>query len=153
MFEQYYNSDLSLPEIFEKVRKFEGSNDEKAQLLFKYDSHSLRWFVDVMYNAPLGGIDIPVYEPSKNPVGNNYMTIRASMGKLEHVIGDKTNANNSKMLKNILQNVHADEAQLIVNLLKGEKIDGISKAVFKKTYPQFFPVTGEETLFDLQGDD
>lgn len=141
-------SNLTLPEIFEKVRQTNGTIDEKATVLKKYTSKSLLWFVDVMYNAKeLGDIQIPEYAPSTFPVGNTYMNFSGSLGKLEYIMtckGETPQAQRNLLV--ILQNVHKDEAAMIVNLLQGKKVEGVSKAVFKRAFPQFFPDSSEASL-------
>lgn len=146
----YRNKSIGLPDIFEKVANLEGTVEDKAKELLIYDSATLRWFVDVMYNAPLKDIPVPDYRPSSNPIGNDYMTIASCKSRIEWVINNKDNPMAQKNLRLVLENVHANEAKLIANLLKGEKVDDISKAVFKKAYPAFFPVNNQPTLEDFQ---
>lgn len=148
----YRNTSISLPEVFDKVAKLDGTIEEKAAELLAYDNQHLRWFVDVMYNAPLGQIEIPKYIASSNPIGNHYASIGGSKAKIEAIIGDKNSHTTQKNLRLLLENLHADEAELVVNLLKGRKIEGISKAVFKKAYPVFFPVSLQTTLEETQED-
>lgn len=143
-----YGHDLTLPEIFKKVVESNGTIDDKARILLSYDSRSLRWFVDVMYNAPIKDVEIPDYMPSKYSIGNTHMSFQNSLTRLENVLQDPTSFTSKKSLRLILENVHADEAELIANLLQGKKVDGISKGVFKRAYPKFFPVSDEATLED-----
>lgn len=143
-----YSQELTIPEIFKKVSELNGTIDEKARLLLRYDSRSLRWFIDVMYNAPIPDTEIPAYIPSKYSIGNTHMTIHGCLTRLESVLKDPNTMVSKKSLRLVLENVHADEAVLIANLFRKKKIDGISKAVFKRAYPAFFPVSVESTLED-----
>lgn len=52
----YRNTSLTLPEVFKRVAAMkDATNEEKAKELSHYDSVTLQWFVDVMYNAPCEG--------------------------------------------------------------------------------------------------
>lgn len=150
----YRNTSLTLPEVFARVAAMkDASNKEKAKELSHYDSVTMKWFVDVMYNAPVGGIDIPRYVESQLPIGNHYSTIHTVRAKLESIIADKNSLSSTKNLRLILENVHANEAVLIADLLQGKKVNGISKGVFKELYPEFFPERDQPTLEDLQDED
>lgn len=146
----YRNKNITLPEVFARVAKLEGNDEEQIKELLIYDSASLRWFVDVMYNAPLNDIEVPNYKPSIHPIGNTFMSIANSKSKLEWVIENKHHPLSQKNIRLVLENVHADEAELIANLLSGKKVEGIRKAVFKKAFPAFFPVSSQPTLEDFQ---
>ena len=150
----YRNTSLTLPEVFKRVAAMkDATNEEKAKELSYYDSVTLQWFVDVMYNAPVGGIDIPQYVESQLPIGNHYSTLHTVRSKLESIIADKNSLASTRSLRLILENVHANEAVLIADLLKGNKVNGISKGVFKKLYPEFFQESGNQTLEELMEED
>jgi|AntRauTorcE11897_2_1112592.scaffolds.fasta_scaffold35729_2 hypothetical protein len=135
----YIDKGLTLPEVFKRVAEKE-TIEEKAKLLKAYETKSLRWFIDSLYNRDLSDIVIPEYKVSKNPSGIAFMNINNSMNRIEAAISNKDKpwiVNRNLTL--VLEGVTSEEASLIEKLLKGERrITGVSKTVFKKAYPEFF---------------
>jgi len=135
----YIDKGLTLPEVFKRVSEKE-TIEEKAKLLKAYETKSLRWFIDSLYNRDLSDIVIPEYKVSKNPSGIAFMNINNSMNRIEAAISNKDKpwiVNRNFTL--VLEGVTSEEASLIEKLLKGERrITGVSKTVFKKAYPEFF---------------
>lgn len=136
----------TLPEIFERVAQEDGT-DKKAALLKRFDSRHLQWFVDAMYNRDLSDLKIPEYKKSTLQPTVTLMTIKQAIPRIEAAYRHRDNEKTSKRnLQIALENVTAEEADLLERLIRGEKkINGVSKAVFKKVYPQFFRLsqTGE----------
>lgn len=135
----YIDKSLSLPEVFDRVAKRE-TVAEKVELVKAYESKHLRWFVDVMYNGDFTDIEVPDYKPSNAPAGIAYMNIKNAIPRLEAVMKNRHKPRIvERNLKVVLESVTQEEAQLIVKMIKGErKIDGVSKTVFKKAFPEFF---------------
>jgi len=135
----YIDKGLTLPEVFKRVAEKE-TIEEKAKTLKAYETKSLRWFIDSLYNRDLSDIVIPEYKVSKNPSGIAFMNINNSMNRIEAAISNKDKpwiVNRNLTL--VLEGVTSEEASLIEKLLKGERrITGVSKTVFKKAYPEFF---------------
>jgi len=135
----YIDKGLTLPEVFKRVAEKE-TIEEKAKALKAYETKSLRWFIDSLYNRDLSDIVIPEYKVSKNPSGIAFMNINNSMNRIEAAISNKDKpwiVNRNLTL--VLEGVTSEEASLIEKLLKGERrITGVSKTVFKKAYPEFF---------------
>jgi len=135
----YIDKGLTLPEVFKRVSEKE-TIEEKAKLLKAYETKSLRWFIDSLYNRDLSDIVIPEYKVSKNPSGIAFMNINNSINRIEAAISNKDKpwiVNRNFTL--VLEGVTSEEASLIEKLLKGERrITGVSKTVFKKAYPEFF---------------
>lgn len=142
---RYYNKHISIPEVFQKVAELNGTVDEKAQLLSKYDTKPLRWVTQMMYNPTfVGGLDdleLPTeYKKCTDPVGLTPMSFASAIPKIEVALlnrKDKKTFDRHFML--VLENLHPTESDLILSILSGKKIEGVSKAVFKRTYPEFFP--------------
>jgi len=141
----YINRNLTLPEIFANVEKKQTIN-EKVELLRLYDTKVIRWYVDNLYNRDLSSISIPDYTPSKSPAGIAFMNIGNAIPRLNSIFNHMDNKPMvERNLTLVLENVTKEEAVLIVKLIKGERrIQGVSKTVFKKVYPEFFR-TEEET--------
>jgi len=135
----YIDKGLTLPEVFKRVAEKE-TIEEKAKTLKAYETKSLRWFIDSLYNRDLSDIVIPEYKVSKNPSGIAFMNINNSMNRIEAAINNKDKPRIlNRNLTLVLEGVTSDEASLIEKLLKGERrITGVSKTVFKKAYPEFF---------------
>jgi len=135
----YIDKGLTLPEVFKRVAEKE-TIEEKAKALKAYETKSLRWFIDSLYNRDLSDIVIPEYKASVNPSGIAFMNINNSMNRIEAAISNKDKpwiVNRNLTL--VLEGVTSEEASLIEKLLKGERrITGVSKTVFKKAYPEFF---------------
>ena len=135
----YIDKGLTLPEVFKRVAEKE-TIEEKAKALKAYETKSLRWFIDSLYNRDLSDIVIPEYKVSKNPSGIAFMNINNSINRIEAAISNKDKpwiVNRNLTL--VLEGVTSEEASLIEKLLKGERrITGVSKTVFKKAYPEFF---------------
>lgn len=135
----YIDKSLTLPEIFDRVAE-KGTIEEKASLLRAYDTKHLRWFIDALYNRDFSSLTIPEYKPSNMPSGIAFMSINTAIPRigvaLQHA--DKPHVVD-RNLTLVLEGVTKEEAELLVKLFKGEKrIAGVSKAVFKKAYPEFF---------------
>lgn len=136
---KYVNKTLSLPEIFKRVAA-QPTVEEKINTLKQYDRKDVRWVVDFMYNADTEGLTIPEYKKSNYIDGMSYMTIITAIGKLQSSIQYRNNPSvYTRNMTVVLESLHADEAQLIVDIFQGNKIEGVSKKVFKRVYPNFFP--------------
>jgi hypothetical protein len=135
----YVDKGLTLPEVFKRVAEKE-TIEEKAKLLKLYETKSLRWFIDSLYNRDLSDIAIPQYKVSVNPSGIAFMNINNSISRIEAAISNKDKPQIlNRNLTLVLEGVTSDEAILIEKILKGERrINGVSKTVFKKAYPEFF---------------
>ena len=135
----YIDKSLTLPEIFERVSE-KKTIEEKAKLLKDFETKSLRWFIDSLYNRDLSYIEIPKYKVSNNPSGIAFINIGNSINRIEAAIKNKDKpwvVNRNLTL--VLEGMTSDEAKLIEKLIKGERrITGVSKTVFKKAYPEFF---------------
>ena len=143
---KYINLSKTLPEIFDDVRRQE-TNSEKVRLLSFYkQSKSLAFFVDSLYNKDWSSLPIPEYTPSRMPIGICYSNIGKEINRINAAFNfSKTDKAKAELLMiRILESVSADEAELLVNMFKGRKVDGISKSVFKEVYPEFFRFQSED---------
>jgi hypothetical protein len=105
-----------------------------------YGRRDMLWFVNFLYNVNKEGLTIPDYTPSRKPVGLNYMTILNAINQLQGCIDHRNNPNvYSRNLQRVLESVSADEAELLVRAFSGQKVEGVSKAVFKRAFPGYFP--------------
>jgi hypothetical protein len=135
----YIDKSLTLPEVFERVSKKE-TVQERAYLLLKYETEPMKWYINALYNRDFTHLPIPEYTKSDKPAGVTFMTMKQAIPRLEAALkyNNKPHVVERNLLL-VLETVTAEEAELIEKLLKGEKrINGVSKSVFKKAYPQFF---------------
>jgi hypothetical protein len=136
---KHINRNLTIPEIFKRVTALEGTIDEKAKLLAQFDRKDIRWVVDFMYNGEIDGVVVPEFKRSNRPVGQEYMTILTAIPKLNSALGNRHNkAVFDRNMIMVLENISGDESDLLVSLMNGKKVEGVSKAVFKRVYPAFF---------------
>ena len=140
----HVNKGLTLPEVFNIVRLKE-DRQEKIKTLQSYDTKALRWFVNALYNVDWSVLPKVDFKPNKRPVGVCTLTIHTSITRLETAL--KYATTNPKVAEKnliiVLEEVSEAESKLLVDMFNGRKVEGVSKAVFAKVYPQFF--RSEET--------
>lgn len=141
----YINTALSLPEIFERVALLPTIED-KVNMLRRFDRKDLRWVVDFMYNANTSKFYIPAFEPQDFIQGMSYMSILNALTKIEAALNniDRPEIYERNLIV-VMESLHIDEAILLSDILTGKKIEGISKQVFKKLYPDFFRESDNES--------
>jgi len=135
----YVDKSLTLPEIFSRVGEKE-TIEEKAKMLRAYETKSMRWFIDSLYNRDLSDISLPEYKVNSHPSGIAFMNISNAMVRIESAIKNKDNDRVfNRNMTLVLEGVTKEEAVLVEKMFKGERrVTGVSKAVFKKAYPEFF---------------
>lgn len=136
---KYVNRSKTVPEILTDAASFD-DNSDKVEFLKLCDNNGLRFIVSAMYELNWRGISVPKYRKSTFPIGNNSMTINNSVKRLMAAYALKTTQpeRSQKLLLLVLENVHAKEAELIEHVIKGGKVEGVSKAVFRQVYPDMF---------------
>ena len=140
------NKTLPVNEIFQLVTELNGTVDEKARLLAQYDRKDIRWLVDIAYNGEQP-YPIPEFKRSNREHGIGFMTLLNALPKLNAAMQYKDNkAVYDRNLKLVLENVSVGEIDLLVSVLQGKKIEGVSKAVLKRVYPTFFRESDEEVV-------
>ncbi len=136
---KHINLSKTLPEIFADVRKLD-SVEEKAKLLRLYKNRTLAFYINELYNSDWSDVTVPNYRPSTFPPGLAVATIGTNIDRLLAV--KRLNSTNperaQELLLLVLETVTEDEAELLVNMIRNRRVEGISKAVFKRVYPEFF---------------
>jgi len=136
---QHINKSRTVPEVFDLVRQ-EPTNEDKVKLLQAYNTKALQFVVNGLYNVDWEGLKVPKYTPNHRPPEICSMNLNNSVKKIESAY--KLRYTNPKVSERnlllVLEELSADEAELLVNIIKGKKVEGISKSVFKKTFPAFF---------------
>jgi hypothetical protein len=105
-----------------------------------------------MYNRDWSDMVIPKYTPSKRPPEISHQSIKTAINRIEQAyfyrLTDPKLTEKNLML--VLEEMSAPEAELLCNVFAGRrKIEGISKAVFKEAYPEFF--RSVDSFEELQG--
>lgn len=135
----HINKSRTVPEVFDIVASAE-TNDEKVALLKAYETKGLRFIVNGLYNVDWEGVQIPKFKINHRPPEICTQNINSAIGKLEAAYRfrhSKPEVSRRNLLL-VLEEVSAPEAELLVNMMKGKKVEGISKAIFKKAFPAFF---------------
>jgi hypothetical protein len=133
------NKAKTIPEVFDKIREME-SKDNKVLLLQAYETKTLKFVIDLIYNHDLTHIKIPDYVPNHRPPEICYLTLHTGMAKIKTAIqySETKPEITERMLQVILSEISEPESDLLVSIIKGKKVEGISKSVFKEAYPDLF---------------
>jgi len=136
---RYVNRSKTVPEILSDAAALD-TNEDKVEFLRLCDNNGLRFIASAMYEMDWRGVKIPEYTRSTYPIGNCSLSISNSVNRLRaaHALKDTQPRRSQHLLLLVLENVHANEAQLIERVIKGGKVEGVSKAVFRKVYPDMF---------------
>lgn len=128
----------TIPEVFEAAKGMD--NDEQVKLLKENDSKGLRFIVNGMYNVDWSGMKLPLFKYSDKPEAICESSIGLCIKRIDaaYRIRHDNPKRSEELMELVLESVSKEEADLLVNMIKGKKIDGISKTVFKKAFPGFF---------------
>ena len=140
MLKPTHRSNITLPEIFEYIQSLDSQSDKLEALSSYSNMNQLKWFVNAMYNFDFTDFKVPDYTPNLQPIGLT-QTIGRNLSRLEaaiklHQVGKLDRYND--VMSIVLENVSRDEALLLERLFTNKKLDGVSKAMWKKIYPEFF---------------
>ena len=140
MIKMTHKQNITLPEIFDYMNEQE-TQDDKLQVLSLYKNmKQMKWLVNAMYNYDFTGFEIPDYTPNMSPPGLA-QTINNNLSRLESAIKlnqmGKIDRYNDVM-SIVLSNVSRQESLLLERILLNKKVEGVSKAMWKKIYPEFF---------------
>lgn len=135
----YINKNKTVPEIFEFIVSVE-DKEEKVAYLKAYNTKALQYVINGMYNVDWTGMPIPKYKKNHRPPEICTLSINTAISRIEkaYQYKDTNKELAAKNMEIILNELSAVEAELIVNMIKGKKVPGISKSTFSEAYPQFF---------------
>jgi hypothetical protein len=136
--QKFVSHAVSIKDILNKVTE-QSNNDKKVEVLQQYNRPDLKFIVELMYATDLEGFKLPEFKMPNKPFGTTYMTIRAAIPKMRIALANRDNKRvfENNMIR-VLESLSTEEVEVLVHVLNGKKIEGISKSVFKKVYPQFF---------------
>jgi len=124
--------------------KLVSTKAERLDVLRKNDSERFREFLVLAFIKDIEfDVEIPDYRPSKDPAGLNYMYLQNEVRKLYRFIkGHPQRAprlvgkKQSNLLMQVLETLHKDEAELLVNLFKKDlKVPFLTAKLIKEAYP------------------
>lgn len=130
-----------LTEVFQMVAEHPGTIAERAEMLQKMKCKEMLWIVDFIYNHKDFPVPVPEFKRSIYPHDNNFMSLRTSIVTLNKALSlvNKDEKQYNRLMRKVLENISGEESDLLVHVFQGKKIEGISKAVFKRAFPEFFP--------------
>lgn len=132
------NKARSLDVVFAMVREAE-SQEEKIKILRAYNTKAMRWLVSLMYARDLSMLPSVDYTPSHRPEGVS-ATMNTVIQRVESAfrVYDINPQKYNDLMNLSLESLTSGEAELLVNVMRGKKVQGVSKAVWKQLYPEFF---------------
>ena len=144
----------TIPEVIEHVAQM-GTREDKVALLKMYNTKTLRFVVDAMYNQEWTGVQIPVYVPNHRPVGICNMSLHNSLRRLEaaYKYRESNPEVTARNLEIALTEMSADESALLVSIIEGRKVAGISKAMWKEVYPDLFRFQESDAELETMDED
>jgi len=130
-------------EIIEEFEKKDNKTDRIA-ILKKYDSPKWREFLQYAMDPNIKfDVPIPKYRPAEEPAGLNFTYLDSEVPKMYRFIAGHpkrpTGLNPQKqqsLLVVILESLHKDEAELLVNVLQKKfKVNNLTIKLVKEAYP------------------
>lgn len=137
------SSDKLYSEIFEDYDKLK-TKEERVNFLRKYDTPRFRAFFIAAFNKGVEfDVDVPPYRPAPEPAGLNYTYLDSEMDKLYRFVKNHpmrptnlTREKQKQLLVVILESLHKDEAELLVQLInKKLKIKNLNAEIVKEAFP------------------
>lgn len=131
---------LAISEILKMAAK-EKSNGKKAAVLQKYDSVPLRTVLKYAYDPDVEFLlpeSEPPYTPSESPEGHGMLYSEARRLRIFVKGGGYDNLNQLRrevLFVELLESVHADDAEIIVAMLVDRKFNGITLKVVEQAFP------------------
>lgn len=129
-------------EIFDEYQKA-NTKEDKIQVLRKYDHPIFRTFFQFLYKKGIVfDVDVPAYRPAPEPAGLNWTYLDMEIPKLYRFIKDHPNRTNltpekkKSLLVVVLESLHKDEAEILVNLIKKDLgIKYLTPKIVQEAFP------------------
>ena len=140
------SSELLYSEIFEKFETLE-TRAERIEYLKKVVNRPFIEFLTGVFNPNVQfDVEIPDYRPSFDPPGLSMTYLDSEMQRIyRFVVGHPRRAENlsdkkkSELLLVVLESLHKDEAQLLVQLLtKKVKVKGLTAKLVHEAFPEIY---------------
>lgn len=137
---RYISTNKTIKEVFDYVADNAKSNQEKLVLLKQFNHRGIKWLVHAMYCRDLSHLPIPKYTPNHRDKDLCHATIFNSINRIETAfrLYETKPKKYDDLMTLVLQELPKDDAQLLVDVMSGKKVQGISKSIWKQLYPEFF---------------
>lgn len=138
-------SDILYSEIFAEFDKAT-TKAERLAVLRKYDHPRFREFLKYALNPNVKfDVEIPKYRPAVEPAGLNFTYLSSEVTKFyRFIVGHPkrpaglTPQKQRQLLLVILESLHKDESQILVNLIKGDiGVKYLTLNLVTEAYPGF----------------
>ena len=137
----------NLYEIFDEFVKAP-SRQEKIQVLRNNDNYALQIVLRGTFDPAVQFTieQVPFYKPSDSPPGMGYSSIHQELGRIylfeknnPRVSPDLTDKRKEQILIQILENLEAREAEILMNMLKKkQKVPGLTEKLVKEAFPNLY---------------
>jgi hypothetical protein len=137
------SSEKLFSEIFEEFENAETKADRIA-ILRKYDHPRFRDFLIYALNPSIEfDVEVPNYRPAPEPAGLNFTYLDIEMPKMYRFIKGHPNRPQGltpeklkSLLVVVLESLHRDEAQLLVDLIQKKfKVNHLTVKLVQEAYP------------------
>jgi hypothetical protein len=138
------SSEILYSEILEQFTHAK-TKEEKLNILRRNDDPRFRFFLELALNPNVEwDIQLPYkYRPAVEPAGLNYAYLDTEMPKMYRFIKNHpmrppefTAEKTTPQLQVILEALHADEAAIFADLIRGKfKVKGLTAALVKEAFP------------------
>ena len=137
------SAEVLYSEIFDEYKKLTDKSEQVA-LLRKHDHQRFRYFLQLAFNKKIKfDVDIPTYRPAPEPAGLNFTYLDIEMAKMYRFISEHpkrpqglTPEKQKSLILVVLESLHKDEAELLVNLIKKDLgIPTLTKKIVQEAFP------------------
>jgi len=134
--------------IYEVLEEFSAAETEaeKIKSLQENGSHALLCVLRGMFSPNIEYVieDIPPYNPSDAPPGMGYTSLAVEINRMylfeannPKVAPNLSLERKKQLLIQILENLEAKEAEVVISLLKKKSpVKGLTKSIVEKAFPQ-----------------
>lgn len=136
----FINNNKSVTEKIQFAVDNSTNNDKKLELLRKLNDRGMKYIVSLAYIRDLTNVEVPEYTPCELDYDLCRAKLSNSVNRIESAIrlASKDPEKSKNLFILVLQDLPKDDAQLLVDVIQGKKFNGVSKAVWKRMYPDFF---------------
>lgn len=134
---------LLFHEVFEKFSDLK-TREERIDFIRKHHSPQFKEFLRGAFDPQVKfKVTIPKYRPALEPAGLNYSTLHNEMDRMYLFVEGHPNApsgltedKKEYILKNMLEAIHKEEAEILIAMLKKNlKIKFLTANLVKEVYP------------------
>lgn len=133
---------LSISEVITHTSRME-TDEEQVEWLKKYDNPMIRLILKIWYRDEFK-LRIPSTRPpfSPSPSTENHLLLYSKGKDLMMIVEGVASGLNQLTLEGVfirmLESIHAEDAELIVQMISKKPLPYLSKEVIQKAYPEIF---------------